>query len=355
MSISRPYGGCKITAVPALAEIAVFHTFLIYIISLFDFYSCVNNRDKADMTVFHFLYKRGKVFKIFIYCEIFIGIHIVDIHIDHIQRKMTSAVPFRDFFKVLPGLIAPAALAEAKCEFRRNIAPSDDVTELFYDIAGRVPVDNIQIQICILTGNIYHILLCIPDVKRKRSGIIYKQSEGLLPGYNQKIVSSVQRHLLLRVLRIIRAETGIFPAPLIYAPVCLTQTKNNIILIHTIRKTEALLRADRSVSRIPLSGRNRNRQRLCVKRRAVNKFLDHTKTSLIPECPGNYYKAIIRQKMGKSLHHACRIIVQSCQGSDPFGKGYVPFASNFQNIPSNPVPTSGLLKIHCNPPYLMLY
>ena len=46
----------------------------------------------------------------------------------------------------------------------------------------------------------------------------------------------------------------------------------------------------------------------------------------------NYYKAIIRQKPGKSLHHACRIIAQSCQGSDPFAKGYVPFGLKFQNI-----------------------
>src|SRR5699024_5824778 len=130
---SRPHCGNKITAVFSLAEITVFYALLIDVISFFNFYPRVNNRNKADMLVFHFLYKRRKVFKITVHGEIFVRVHIVDIHIDHIQRKVAAAVALRDFFEILPGFIAPAALSEAEREFWRNIASADDVTELFYN------------------------------------------------------------------------------------------------------------------------------------------------------------------------------------------------------------------------------
>ena len=46
------------------------------------------------------------------------------------------------------------AVSLGKCEFRRDIASSDDFTELFYNIVRSFALDHIQIKVCILTGDL---------------------------------------------------------------------------------------------------------------------------------------------------------------------------------------------------------
>ena len=72
MGISRPYSCNKITSVFSLAEIVVFDTFLVNLISRLNLHTGINDRNQANILVIHFLHKFWKIREIFfIHCEIF--------------------------------------------------------------------------------------------------------------------------------------------------------------------------------------------------------------------------------------------------------------------------------------------
>ena len=166
MCISRPNYCHKITSVFTFTEVLFFHTFFINRISIFDFNTCINNRYHANVFIFHFLYKSREIFEIFlIYCKIFKILHIINIHIYHIQWNMIVSIPVCHFAKIFFCLIAPSALSESKGKFRWNITTSDYFTELFYNIVCIFSFKYIQIQIRIFTGYFHCIHSCISDIK----------------------------------------------------------------------------------------------------------------------------------------------------------------------------------------------
>ena len=72
MGISRPYSCNEITSVFSLAEIVVFDTFLVNLISRLNLHTGINDRNQANILVIHFLHKFWKIREIFfIHCEIF--------------------------------------------------------------------------------------------------------------------------------------------------------------------------------------------------------------------------------------------------------------------------------------------
>ena len=56
MCISGPDSGYKITSVLSLTEIILLDPFLIYNITIYDFYTCINNRNKPDVIFLQVLY-----------------------------------------------------------------------------------------------------------------------------------------------------------------------------------------------------------------------------------------------------------------------------------------------------------
>ena len=88
MSIARPDGSDEIASVGSLTEIVVFHAFFVYVIPVLDLDTCVDNRDQTDMIVLHLLNKAREIIKLTAYGEVFIRVHIVDVHIDHIKRDV---------------------------------------------------------------------------------------------------------------------------------------------------------------------------------------------------------------------------------------------------------------------------
>ncbi len=72
MGVSRPYSCNKITSVFSLAEIVVFDTFLVNLISRLNLDTGINDRNQTNTLVIHFLYKFRKIREIFFtHCEIF--------------------------------------------------------------------------------------------------------------------------------------------------------------------------------------------------------------------------------------------------------------------------------------------
>ena len=64
MGISRPYSSYKITAVLSLAEVAVFDTLLINIVSRLYLDAGIDDRDQTDILILQFLYEFRKILKI---------------------------------------------------------------------------------------------------------------------------------------------------------------------------------------------------------------------------------------------------------------------------------------------------
>ena len=64
MSISRPYSSHKITAILSLAEVTVFDTFLINIVSRLYLDTGIDDRDQTDILILQFLYKLREILKI---------------------------------------------------------------------------------------------------------------------------------------------------------------------------------------------------------------------------------------------------------------------------------------------------
>ena len=167
MCISGPDSGYEITSILSLTEIILLDPFLVYIISFFDFYACINDRNKPDMILLQILYILRKITELLIYRKIFIVIHIVNIHINHIDRNMIFPVFFCHRDKILRRFISPAALPESKREFRRNIASANHLPKLLCNIVWISACDNIQIKICPVTEDMKLVRSCVTDIKGK--------------------------------------------------------------------------------------------------------------------------------------------------------------------------------------------
>ena len=166
MGVSRPHCCNKITAIFSFTEEVVFYTFLIYLVVFFHLDAGINDRDQAKLLVFHFLYKFREIRKVFfIDCEVFKVLHIINIHVDHVDRDMILAISFCHCTEVFFCCITPAALSKTESELRRNVAAADHTTELFYDVVSIFSFDDIDIQICIIAGYLECVHSGISNIK----------------------------------------------------------------------------------------------------------------------------------------------------------------------------------------------
>ncbi len=144
MCLPRPYRRRKITAIFPFTKISSPHSLVIDRIPLFYFHPGVNDRDQADPPLLHFCDKCRKIRKFFlIHRKILIILHIINVHIDQIQRDAVRAVSIRYIPEVFFRFVSPSALPEPKGKFRRDITPADDLPELPHDIIRRFPFNYI--------------------------------------------------------------------------------------------------------------------------------------------------------------------------------------------------------------------
>jgi len=166
MGVSRPYSRNEITAVFSLAEVVVFYTFLINLVAFFHLDTCINDRDQAKFLVFHFLYKFREIREVFLIdCEVLKILHVVNIHVDHVDRDMILTISFCHRTEIFFCCITPAALSKTKGKLWRNVTASDHMAELFYDVVSILTFNHIDIQICIFAGHFEGIHSGIPNIK----------------------------------------------------------------------------------------------------------------------------------------------------------------------------------------------
>ena len=225
MHLSGPYGGRQIFPVLFPAEISVLHALFIYRISLFDLDASVDDRYQMYPLFLHFRHKARKIRKGFLVDgEVLVMVHIVDIQINAVQRNARQAVLPGDLADLVRRQIAPAALSETKRPFGRKIAFSGQTAQLRDDLARcfctclrrRFCTDQIEVSVKVLKGDDQPVIFCIADIKRDLSRRIYKQS-GALSFFRdqQKILRSIKRMLVFRMVRVVRAVADIEPAALV--------------------------------------------------------------------------------------------------------------------------------------------
>ena len=277
MGVSRPYRRHKIAAVLLLAEVSALFALLTDRISLLNLHARVNNGNQSDVLLLHLLHELRKVLKVFfVQSEILITLHIVNIHIDHVKGNLILAVSCGNLPEILLCPVAPPALSVPESKFRRDIASSDDPPELPDNVVSALALDHIQIQVRRLTGDLKQIRPGISDVKGEPCGIVHEKSEILPAGDHDKIVSRIQRPLVLRVLRIVRSRTDIAVSSLVDSPVCLPKTVDNIVLVHCKTIAKAFLKADLPARGHSLRYGNIRSHGLCLKGLSKLKLSDHT-------------------------------------------------------------------------------
>ena len=179
MRISRPYRRNEITSICSLTEVVICHALLIHIVAFLYLYSGIDDRDQAYIILFQILHILRKIAKVVIYGEILIAIHIIYIHVDHIDRDVVLSIFSRHRLKVLRCLVSPAALSKSKCKLWRDITPSDHLPELLCDIIWAVTCYHIDIHICAVTENMHLIALRISHVKCDSGWIVKIQAKCL--------------------------------------------------------------------------------------------------------------------------------------------------------------------------------
>ena len=94
-----------------------------------------------DLFFFHILYKSLEIREtFFIYGEVLVILHVVNIHVNHIERHMVFAVFFHYRAEIILCFVAPAALTVTESKLRSNVAASDDAAELFTISRSESPV-----------------------------------------------------------------------------------------------------------------------------------------------------------------------------------------------------------------------
>ena len=166
MGISRPYGCNEITSVFSLTEIVVLDTFFVNIVSRLNLDTGIDDRDQSKILVFHFLYEFRKILEVFFaQCEVLERLHVIDIHVDHIDRDVILTISSGNGTEIFFCGVAPTALSETESKLRRDVAASDHMTELFYDIISIFAFDHIDIQVRIFAGYFESVHSGISDIE----------------------------------------------------------------------------------------------------------------------------------------------------------------------------------------------
>ena len=251
MSPARPYSSFEVGAILAAAEVAFFTALFVNVITLFDFHTGIDDRNEMDLFFFHILYKSLEIREtFFIYGEVLVILHVVNIHVNHIERHMVFAVFFHYRAEIILCFVAPAALTVTESKLRSNVAASDNATELFYDIKIGITGDHVNVEICVFAGNGHRIGSCVADIETQGARIIEEESYVCLAGDDDEVVCCIQRGFALYVVWIISAVTDVKKAAFVDTAVGFAKSEYHVIVSKFCGEGEAVLGGEGTVIRV---------------------------------------------------------------------------------------------------------
>ena len=276
MSPARPYSSFEVGSILTAAEVAFFTAFFVNVITLFDFHTGIDDRNEMDLFFFHILYKSLEIREtFFIYGEVLVILHVVNIHVNHIERHMVFAVFFYYRAEIILCFVAPAALTVAESKLRSNVAASDDAAELFYDIKIGITGDHVNVEIGVFAGNGHRIGSCVADIETQGARIIEEESYVCLAGDDDEVVCCIQRGFALYVIRIIGAVTDVKKAAFVDAAVGFTKSEYHVIVSKFGGEGEAVLGGEGTIIRVSFGSRDLFYNSFGLKWGSVDKFFNH--------------------------------------------------------------------------------
>ena len=229
----RPYSSQKVFAVFFFNKVSLLYAFVIYVIPLFDLDAGINDRHKMNTPSLHLLYELRKLGKrALVNCKVLVPLHVIDIHIDHIERNSGFLIFIRNFSDFVRSHVTPSALTKAKGPLRRYIAASDNSPELRYNVKDTLALNDIDIRIEVLKDDTHLVQLGITYIKADLPGSINVNAKLIFLGKdNEEVLGGIERVLVLCVIGVIGVIAGIKPAPFIHAPYSLSKTVHSVIFL----------------------------------------------------------------------------------------------------------------------------
>ena len=276
MSPARPYSSFEVGTILTAAEVAFFTALFVNVITLFDFHTGIDDRNEMDLFFFHILYKALEIREtFFIYGEVLVILHVVNIHVNHIERHMVFAVFFHYRAEIILCFVAPAALTVTESKLRSNVAASDNATELLYDIKIGITGDHVNVEICVFAGNGHRIGSCVADIETQGARIIEEESYVCLAGDDDEVVCCIQRGFALYVIRIIGAVTDVKKAAFVDTAVGFTKSEYHVIVSKFGGEGEAVLGGEGTIIRVSFGSRDLFYNSFGLKWGSVDKFFYH--------------------------------------------------------------------------------
>ena len=234
IGFSGPDGGHKRRAVSFFAEITLGQPFLTGRLIRVDADSGINDGDEPDALFFEVIRKLFQVREaVAVDGEIGVALHVIDVHADHIQGQIVLAVLLCDCADVSFGLVAPAALRQAKRPLRRDVAAPDEGAELPAESVFVPAGEKIEIVVRRLDAEGEQVVAGVADVVEHLSREIdeHAKAKPVVPD-EQKIVRTIVRKFILAVVRLIGVVGDVVPAALVQPAGHLAQTVDHSILAH---------------------------------------------------------------------------------------------------------------------------
>ena len=152
--------------------------------------------------------------------KVFVPFHVVDVHVDRIDWYGSFFIPCVNLTNILLRLIPPAALPEAECPLRRNIAFSGDAAESPNHFFRGFRRDAVNVRTFRYGADREQVQTGIADVKVHCPRVVDKNTFGAFLSRRRekkKVLGSIEGVLVLRVIRVIRIVTGIEPSAFVHS------------------------------------------------------------------------------------------------------------------------------------------
>ena len=281
----RPHGGREQAAVGVAAEIPLFDAFLVHGVAVLHLDAGVDDGHQVDVLALHLGHKRREIGEVFaVDRKVLVVLHVVDVHVQHVQRHMGVAVFFCYRAEIFWRLVAPAALAVTEREFGRDVAAPDDAAELPHDVIRRPTVDDIEVEVGAFAINVQRVLPRVADVERQAGRAVHKHAKAGRTGHHHKVVRAVQRALVLHMVAVVGGKADVFIAALVDAAHRFAQAVDDVAGPQRAGEGKAAGRIHRAVGAGLAAKGQVGRHGFGLKRGAKFVFAYHTGTSLPGKC-----------------------------------------------------------------------
>ena len=200
--------------------------------------ACVDDGDEPDALGFQVGGKFAEVGEAgLVDGKISVGLHVINVHADHVQRQTVGLVLRGHLPDVGLGLVAKAALSQTERPLGRDIAGADEMPKSLCDLCRCRGCDEVERIVRLCRGKAEGVVTGIADVVAHFAREIDEDADASAAvgrGDEQEIVGGVVGKPVFAVLTLVGVVRLVVPAALVEAPGHLAQAIDDVLLLHDI-------------------------------------------------------------------------------------------------------------------------